>query len=135
MISGSLICVAGMKTTLPVPQSDAYGERYSERSFWRKLRNGVLKIGRKPVEAALTLFLTLKAPETPGWCRTVIIGALGYFISLIDAIPDLTPVLGYTDDLGVMLAAIAVLGFHVTPEIRQQARDKTDRLFGTPSSS
>jgi len=119
-----------MKTTQPVPQSAAYCERYSERGFWRKLRNGLRMIGRKPVEAALTLYLTLRAPETPGWCRTVIVGALGYFISLIDAIPDLTPVLGYTDDLGVMLAAIAVLGFHVTPEIRQQARDKTEKLFG-----
>jgi uncharacterized membrane protein YkvA (DUF1232 family) len=40
----------------------------------------------------------------------VIIGALVYFVSPIDAIPDLTPVVGYIDDAAVIAAAVARLG-------------------------
>ena len=37
-------------------------------------------------------------------------GALIYFISPIDAIPDLAPLLGYMDDLGVIAAVLKFLG-------------------------
>ena len=32
--------------------------------------------------------------------------AIGYFVSPIDAIPDIVPVAGYTDDLGVLVLAL-----------------------------
>ncbi|WP_236012115.1 YkvA family protein [Marinobacter mangrovi] len=115
------------------PESSRIAEwsgHYSETGFRDKLRRGAYNLGRKPLELGLTLFYTLRAPGTPLWCKTVISGSLGYFISLVDAIPDLTPVLGYTDDISVMLAALAALGVHVTPAIRDQARAKTNQLMG-----
>ena len=36
--------------------------------------------------------------------RDRIYGALGYFISPIDVIPDFIPVVGFTDDIGVLAA-------------------------------
>ncbi|TBW56741.1 DUF1232 domain-containing protein [Marinobacter halodurans] len=107
-----------------------WSEHYSDGGFRDKLRQGAFSLGRKPLELGLTLYYTLRAPGTPLWCKTVISGSLGYFISLVDAIPDLTPVLGYTDDISVMLAAVAALGAHVTPEIRHQARARTNQLMG-----
>ncbi|WP_227519852.1 YkvA family protein [Mangrovitalea sediminis] len=118
--------------TMPIPNdSDSQPGRYSRAGFWRKVKRGARTVGALPLDAAFTLYLTLRAPETPRWCKTVIIGALGYFISFVDAIPDLTPILGYTDDLSVMLAAIATLGTHVTPEIREQAKQHVDSLLGS----
>lgn len=114
--------------SLPVEVQDN-ARHFSEGGFWRKLRRHANRIGRVPVETALTLYFTLRDERTPNWCRGVILGTLGYFISLIDAIPDLTPVLGYTDDLGVMLAAVAALGLHVSPESREKARETTNRFF------
>ncbi|MFQ8736539.1 MAG: YkvA family protein [Bilophila wadsworthia] len=38
----------------------------------------------------------------------VIYGALGYFISPIDVIPGFHPVVGFTDDIGVLAAAVVV---------------------------
>ena len=40
----------------------------------------------------------------------VIVGALAYFICPVDAIPDLTPIVGYADDAVVIAAAVASLG-------------------------
>ena len=75
------------------------------------------------------LYYTLNAPNTPLWCRTVILGSLGYFISLIDGIPDLTPFLGYSDDIVILSAAVATLSQHITPEISLKASQKADIIL------
>jgi len=49
---------------------------------------------------------------------------------MIDGIPDLTPLLGYTDDIAVMAAAIATLSKYITPEIKSKADEKTGQLLG-----
>jgi len=100
-----------------------------EKSFWSKVRNNASSAGYEAIHNALILYYTARAKETPIWCKTVIIGALGYFISLVDAIPDLTPILGYTDDISVMIAAVAALATHITPEIRDKAKEKADKLL------
>ena len=100
-----------------------------EKSFWGKIKISTSSAGYEAIHNALILYYTARAKETPLWCKTIIVGALGYFISLIDAIPDLTPILGYTDDISVMIAAIAALATHITPEIRDKAKEKADKLF------
>lgn len=102
----------------------------SERSVIKKLRSALHSVGSDVVTQALTLYYTLVAPNTPVWCRTVILGSLAYFISMIDGIPDLTPFLGYTDDISVMTAAIATVAHYITPEIKQKAEQKTVSLLG-----
>ena len=47
------------------------------------------------------------------WAKATIVGALGYFITPLDAIVDLTPVVGYADDLGVLALAIAAVATYV----------------------
>jgi uncharacterized membrane protein YkvA (DUF1232 family) len=82
------------------------------------------------VENALVLYYTARSPNVPRWAKATIYGALGYFVTPIDAIPDLTPLIGYTDDLGVLAAALAVVLAHVTPEIRAKARERTRSWLG-----
>lgn len=100
-----------------------------EKSFWKKIQSSATAAGHEAIYNAFVLYYTARAKETPLWCKTVIAGALGYFISLIDAVPDLTPILGYTDDVAVMIAAISALAAHITPEIKQKAKEKSDNLF------
>ena len=51
-----------------------------------------------------------------GWHRkAIVIAALIYFISPVDTIPDLTPLFGYLDDLGVISALLKFLGSELIP--------------------
>ncbi len=59
-----------------------------------------------------------------------IAAALGYFILPADAIFDLAPLIGYSDDLGVLLFALSQVSSNITPEIRQKARRKLGDWFG-----
>jgi uncharacterized membrane protein YkvA (DUF1232 family) len=116
----------GKDTRMEAPAS------YSEASFWEKVRTQALRAGREVVETALTLFHVLQDPETPKWARTVIIGALGYFILPTDAVPDLIPLVGFTDDLGALAAALATVGAHVKDRHIERAHEVTRRWFPEP---
>jgi uncharacterized membrane protein YkvA (DUF1232 family) len=109
---------------------DDYSEHFDEPSFWDKLKNHALTAGRRVVKIALTLYFCFRDPETPMQAKAVITSALGYFILPLDAIPDLTPVVGFADDLGALLLAAAVVAVHIKPEHRQQAEDKLRDWFG-----
>ncbi len=86
---------------------DDFSKHYSESSFWDKLLHYAKQAGREVVHKALILYYVGNDPATPVWAKGVIAAALGYFIFPIDAIPDLTPFIGYADDLGAIVAAMA----------------------------
>jgi len=109
---------------------DGYRDGYSDSEFWAKLKRFARAAGREVVERALLLYLVLRDDKTPRWARTTVIGALGYFIAPIDAIPDFIPGAGFTDDLGVLAMALAAVAASVTPEMQRIARRTTARWFG-----
>jgi len=111
-------------------EKNEYAEAYSEASYWQKLKGFASKAGREVVERSLQLYYAAQGEDTPLWAKTVIYGALGYFISIIDAVPDITPIVGYTDDLGVLVAALAAVAVNVTPEVKEQAKEKAVDWFG-----
>jgi uncharacterized membrane protein YkvA (DUF1232 family) len=101
-----------------------------EQGFWDKLKDFAVQAGKEVVEKALILYYAAQRPETPLWAKTVIYSALAYFILPTDAIPDLTPLLGYTDDLGTLVAAVGAVAVSITPEVRQAAKQKMQDWFG-----
>ena len=115
--------------------NSGFGTEYSDKSFWDKLKAYALIAGREVIEKALILYYTARNPATPAWAKATIYAALGYFISLIDAIPDMTPIIGYADDLGVLVAALATVAASITPEIRAQAAQKLQEWFKVPPAS
>jgi len=108
----------------PAPTS-----RLPEIKVLRKIKSALSSISHEAISHALILYYTLGAPNTPLWCRTVILGSLGYFLSLIDGIPDLTPFLGYSDDIAVLAAAVSTLSQYITPEIKEKAESKTRAIL------
>jgi uncharacterized membrane protein YkvA (DUF1232 family) len=96
---------------------------FSDEWFWAAFKRYMVKVGKKFVEILLLLYYTAKRQETPIWAKTVILGALAYFISPIDAIPDAIPVIGFSDDLGVLVAALGAVAAHITDEVRRQAEE------------
>jgi uncharacterized membrane protein YkvA (DUF1232 family) len=67
------------------------------------------------VTALGKLLSALDNPATPKPMKALVIGAIGYIILPIDLIPDITPLIGYGDDLastaGVVFAIAAYSDF------------------------
>lgn len=108
--------------------ADANG-KYSDHGFWHKVKRYAKVAGATVLEPALKMYYAARDDDTPKWAKTAMIGALAYFISPIDAIPDLTPVLGYSDDLGVLLAAVATTAAYIKQEHVDKARATMRQWF------
>ena len=116
-------------TDEPIPPTD-YSSQYSEESFWDKLFNFAKQAGREVVQKALLLYYVGCDPDTPTWAKGVITAALGYFIFPLDAIPDVTPFVGYADDLGAIVMALAAIAACIKKEHADKAAAKTAECFG-----
>ena len=99
-------------------------------NLWEKISKFAKSAGKEVVEKALILFYAASDPDTPKKAKAIIFSALGYFILPLDAIPDITPILGFSDDLGAIVLALATVAAHIKPEHRMAAREKVVKWFG-----
>jgi uncharacterized membrane protein YkvA (DUF1232 family) len=111
-------------------KSASYREHYSDATFWDKLKRYSKVAGMKVVYPALLLQYLMKSDDVPLKAKLILSAALGYFILPIDFIPDFAPLLGFTDDLGVLLLIIRQMAVYITPEIRKNARNHLHKWFG-----
>jgi uncharacterized membrane protein YkvA (DUF1232 family) len=79
-----------------------------EEGLWEKLERVGKKINFARDVKALYKYMSDK--YVPWYRKSIVVGALIYFISPIDTIPDLAPLVGYLDDLGVITAVLKFLG-------------------------
>jgi uncharacterized membrane protein YkvA (DUF1232 family) len=107
-----------------------FSKYYSEKSLWEKLKKFSKAAGAKVVYAVLLLFYVMNDKKVKIKTKLSIAAALGYFIIPTDAIFDLTPLIGYSDDLGVLLFALSQVSSNITPETEQKARQKLNEWFG-----
>jgi len=107
-----------------------YAKHFKESDFWKKVKSVSKAAGVKIVYSALLLFYVLKDEHVPKKSKWIIYGALGYFILPTDIIPDYIPVLGFFDDLTVLLIALGEVTQHITPEIMEKAKNKLTEWFG-----
>ena len=106
-----------------------YKKYFSEISFKEKLQQMAGTAGTKVVYAALLLYFMMKDPQVPIKAKLTITAALGYFILPTDAIPDFAPLIGFSDDLGVLIFALNQISDHITPEIKVKATQQLQRWF------
>ncbi len=94
--------------------------------FWKKLRQFAAKL---PIaEDLLTAYYCAFDRNTPNHVRTALLAALAYFVLPIDLMPDLLPIVGFTDDAAVLAGAIRVVWVHIQPAHREAAREALARL-------
>ncbi|KPH75053.1 YkvA family protein [Bosea sp. (in: a-proteobacteria)] len=79
-------------------------------------------------EDLLAAWICTRDPATPRRVRLTLLAALGYFVLPIDAIPDIMPFLGFTDDAAVIAAALAAVAGSITTEHREKARQAMAEL-------
>jgi uncharacterized membrane protein YkvA (DUF1232 family) len=106
-----------------------YSRYYSEESLWEKIKKFSKSAGAKVVYAVLLLYYAMTDSNVSLQTKLFITAALGYFILPTDAIFDLTPVIGYSDDLGVLLFALKQISSAITPAIKEKARCKIAQWF------
>lgn len=84
-----------------------------EEKLWIKLE----KLGSKISFAKdlLALYKYLVDGRVSWHRKAIVAAALVYFIVPIDSIPDLAPLFGYMDDLGVIMATLKFLGSELIP--------------------
>ena len=107
-----------------------FGKHYSEGGLWEKIKKYSKKAGSSAVYAVLLLYFVLQKEEVPKKNKAIIIGALGYFILPVDLIPDVALGVGYTDDIGVLLAALWQVAMYIDDDVKNQAKEKLKDWFG-----
>ena len=120
------------QTSRRVPSRAALGKLsfMNIQSLIQSITNSARFLGRELTEKALVLIYTFCDDRTPVWARTVILGALAYLLSPIDACPDPIPVAGLADDMATLLGALATLAGVISPEHVARARETASSIFG-----
>lgn len=59
--------------------------------------------------------------KTPLWAKGIAFGALAYFISPVDTIPDSIVGLGFLDDAAIITVAFKAISDNVTDEHHEKA--------------
>ena len=109
---------------------DRFAKNYSERGLFDKITDSVKSAGLALIYKALQLFYVAKNPNVPMKIRAAIIAPLGYFISPIDFIPDITPLIGFTDDAGIIAVAMVIAHAYIDEDVKRSAKEKIRSLFG-----
>ena len=101
------------------------------RRFWRKLKRVAVKLPF--AEDLLAAYYCAFDRQTPRHVQAALLGAIAYFILPFDFIPDMLPVLGFTDDAAVLATALRMVATHITPDHRAAARATLQRGLGEES--
>ena len=112
-----------------------YEQHYNESSFLDKVTKYGKLIGINALYKAVQLWFVMQKPDVPATTKAVIMGALGYLIAPLDFLPDLMPVLGYTDDfVAITFALIKVQGY-IDEEVERKSKSLLAKIFGEEAVS
>lgn len=106
----------------------AADEAELRRNFWRKLKGLAARLPF--AEDLIAAHYCAFDRRTPLHVKAALVGALAYFVLPADVIPDVLPVIGYTDDAAVLAAAVKLVASHITPNHREAARRTLGQMRG-----
>lgn len=118
------------KVSITTLETDNYADKYSESNLFDKITSTIKSAGLKLIYEALLLFYVTENPNCPMKVKAAIFAAPGYFISPIDVIPDFTPIVGYSDDVGAIALALCLAQIYIDDTVREKARNKIRDIFG-----
>ena len=98
----------------------ARAEDTVRRGFWVKVKR--LGAALPFVEDLLAAYYCAFDRDTALQVKAALLGALAYFVLPFDAIPDVLPMIGFTDDAAVLATAIRLVAGSITPAHRAAAR-------------
>ena len=99
-----------------------------QRSFWRKTRAVAARLPF--AQDLLAAYYCAFDRATPLQVKATLVGAIAYFVLPLDAIPDVLPVLGFTDDAAVLAIAIKLVASSTAPRIIARRRGRPHDWHG-----
>ena len=112
-----------------------YEQHYNDSSFLDKVTKYGKLIGINALYKAVQLWFVMQKPDVPAATKAVIMGALGYLIAPLDFLPDLMPVLGYTDDLVAITFALIKVQGYIDDEVERKSKKLLAKIFGEEAVS
>lgn len=100
-------------------QPEESQEEYVKRTLWSKIKHTAARVPFLP--DVIAMYYTMMDSRTPVWAKATIIAALAYFILPADTIPDIIPLVGFSDDAGAIAAAMAAVRVNMKEEHREKA--------------
>jgi uncharacterized membrane protein YkvA (DUF1232 family) len=88
--------------------------------FWLKLKKIAVKLPF--MEELLAAYYCAFDRQTPRHVQVALLGAIAYFVLPFDFMPDLLPILGFTDDAAILATALRMVATHITPAHHEAAR-------------
>lgn len=95
-------------------------EEYVKKGLFQKVKETAAKVPFVP--DAVAMYFCALDPKTPLHAKIIAFSALAYFIFPADIIPDIAPIVGYSDDAGSIAAALMTLNAYITDEHREKAK-------------
>jgi uncharacterized membrane protein YkvA (DUF1232 family) len=89
------------------------------RRFWAKAKR--LGAALPFAEDLLAAYYCAFDRDTPLQVKAVLVGALAYFVLPFDVVPDMLPLVGFTDDAAVLATAIRLVATNIRPVHRAAA--------------
>ena len=123
------------KSQITEKELQKYEQHYSDSSFLDKVTKYAKLIGITALYKAVQLWFVLQKPDVPAGTKAVIMGALGYLIAPLDFLPDLLPVLGYTDDMVAITFALIKVQGYIDEEVERKSKKLLTKIFGEESVS
>lgn len=99
------------------------------KKILKYIGNKARNIGEQTIYAVMLMYHAYKRKETPFWARNIIMASIAYFLSPFDTIPDLTPFLGFTDDLSVIMFGLVSIACFINDEVRVEAKKSLSKVF------
>lgn len=106
--------------------SKARDETKVRRRFWQTLRRAAASMPL--AEDAAAAYYAALDRSTPVKVQAALLATLAYFVMPADAVPDVLPVLGFTDDAALLMTAMRMLADHIRPHHHAAAREALERL-------
>ena len=123
------------KSQITEKELQKYEQHYNDSSFLDKVTKYGKLIGITALYKAVQLWFVLQKLDVPAGTKAVIMGALGYLIAPLDFLPDLLPVLGYTDDMVAITFALIKVQGYIDEEVERKSKKLLTKIFGEESVS
>ena len=96
-----------------------HDEERVRRAFWPKAKRVAARLPF--AQDLLAAYYCAFDRQTPMPVKAALLGALAYFVLPFDFMPDIMPLLGFTDDAAVLATAIRMVAAYIRPEHRAAA--------------